>query len=472
MSDRTNGLRPTDLGPEKIRVLLERALALSTADETEVTYSGGEEALTRFSRNAIHQNVAEVDATLEIRAALGTRVGSATTNTLTPDGIERAVQQVCELARHLPVNPEWLGLPAPQPLPDAPPTYDEAVAALCADPEARARAVAEICAEAGGNKMLASGAFSTARNEYAILNSKGLFAYAASTSVDLTFVVEQPEFSASSYAHASGWRLGQIDFESLKQQAIRQALAASRRFPRAISPGEYPVVLEPYAVLVLLEAMVEDGMGALAVQEERSWMNHHLGERCMSPKVFITDDALDPEGFPRAFDCEGVPKQRVPIVVGGAPTTPVYDRVTAAREPGRASTGHAQPYDDEDWDGPLPENLIITPGDQTVEAMIRSIDRGLYINRFWYVRQTTPHNAAATGTTRDGVWWIERGELAHPVNDLRFDQELVTALRGVRGVGRDLRTLFGFYGVHRLPALTLESFRFIGNGDGARGRSP
>jgi predicted Zn-dependent protease len=466
MSERANGLGSGRLGPKTIKALLERALSLSAVDEAEVIYSGGEEALTRFSHNVIHQNVAELDATLEVRAALGTRVGSITTNRLTPKGIEGAVRQACELARHLPEDPEWLGLPGPHPLPDVPPAYDDAVASLTSDPEARARAVLEICTEARANHLLASGAFSTVRSEYAILNSRGLFAYAPSTSVDLTFVIEQPEVSASAYAHASGWRLGQVDFDQLRTQALRRAQAAARQAPRAIPPGDYPVVMEPYAVLTLIEAMVEDGMGALAVQEGRSWMNHHLGEACMSRHLSITDDAFDPDGFPRAFDCEGVPKQRVPIVVNGVPTSPVYDRVTAAREPGRASTGHAQPYTDEDWDGPLPENLILASGEQTVEDMIRSTDRGLYITRFWYVRQTTPQRAAATGTTRDGVWWIEKGELAYPVEDLRFDQELVTALRGVRGVGRNLQTLAGFCGVHRLPALALESFRFIGQGDG------
>lgn len=459
---RTNGSGSGELGPEKVRRLLERALALSRADEAEVVFTGAEEVLTRFAHNHIHQNVAEADATVEVRAAFGARVGTATTNDLSPAGLERVVETACELARHLPENPHWPGLPEPQAYPNVPVAFDESVAVLCRDPLARAEAMAAVCAEARALGVLASGSYSAARYEQAILNSRGLWAYAPSTQVDVTLVYEQPEVPASAYAHATGWRLAQIDLEALKQQALAQARAA--RPPRSVSPGEYPVVLEPYAVLVLLEALIDDGMGALAVQEERSWMNHRFGERCMSPLISIVDDAFDADGFPRAFDCEGMPKQRVNIVDAGRPLSPVYDRVTAAREPGRTSTGHAQPYDDEDWDGPAPENLALAPGAQTVEEMIRNVERGLLIARFWYVRQTASHNAAATGTTRDGVWWIERGERAYPVNNLRFDQELVTALRDVRGVGRHLHTLSGFYGVHRVPALALESFRFVGNG--------
>ncbi len=443
------------LDRDTIEDILKRVMLLSEADETEAVFASYDEFLTRFAYNVIHQNVAEADASLEVRAAFGTRVGIASTNDLSPQGIERVTRLACELARHVPANPDWPGLPEPQALPDVL-AYDEAVAGMT--PAARARVVAGICAATRAEKLLASGGFSTGQTESAVMNSKGLFAYAPSTEIDLTFVVERPSESASAYANAAGWKLSQIDVEALKRQAIDHALADRR--PRPVAAGEYPVVLEPYAAVDILDVLAEAGMGALAVQEERSWMNRRIGRRSLSPLISIVDDPFDPEGFPQAFDVEGVPKQRVPIVVNGVPTSPVYDRLTAAREGRRASTGHAQLYD-EDWDGPLPENLSLSPGEMTVEDMIRSIDRGLYITRFWYVNLIAPHNCGVTGTTRDGVWWIERGELAYPVTNMRFDQELIPALKRVRGVGRERRTLAGAFGVHRVPALALESFRFI-----------
>lgn len=447
---------------QKTRRLLERALALSPADETEITFTAINEALTRFSHNYIHQNVAEHDATLEVRAVIGSRVGTATTNDLSATGLERVTRTACELAQHLPENPDWPGLPEPQRYPTVA-AFSAEVAALCDNPQERARTVADLCARARAASLAVSGSYSAARYEYALLNSKGLFAYAPNTQVDVTFVAEQAQPHTSAYAHATGWRLEQIDLDKLAHTAFEQA--STLQAPRGVPTGEYSVVLEPYAVLTLLEAMIENGMGALAVQEERSWMCGHLGQQSLSPRISIADDALAAEGLPRAFDCEGWPKQRVEIVRAGVPLSPVYDRVTAAREPDKTSTGHAQPYDDEDWDGPAPENLTVAPGAHTVPELIANVRRGLYINRFWYVRQTASHRAAATGTTRDAVWWIENGELAYPVHNLRFDQELVTALQHVLGVGRDLHTLSGFYGVHRVPALALESFRFVASSE-------
>ena len=453
--------RPGLLGRSQITDILQHAIYLSTADEIEAVIDASTSSSTRFARNTIHQNVAETDAVLEVRAAFGSRVGTASTNDLSRRGVYQVVKQACAMARHVPENPDWTGFPDPQTLPEAP-AFDDAVAA--ATPQLRARAVADLCDEAHAHGLHAAGAFSTDVSEYAVMNSKGLFAYAPSTEVGLTFVIEQPDPPASSYASAVGWRMSQIDFEALRRQAIDRARQA--RAAQPAPPGEYPVVLEPYAVVNLLEALAEAGMGALAVQEGRSWMNRRLGRRCLSPSLTIEDDASDPDGIPRAFDCEGMPKRRVPIVVDGVPTSPVYDRLTAAREPGRASTGHAQPYD-EDWDGPLPENLSLAPGAHSVEDLTAPVDRGLYITRFWYVNLTSPHNCGVTGTTRDGVWWIERGELAHPVSNLRLDQEIVPALAHVRGVGRERRTLAGsFGGAHRVPAMALDSLRFIDPSDG------
>jgi len=140
------------VGERAARELVEQALRLSTAGETEAVLTTTSEALTRFAHNTIHQNVAEVDAELEVRAATGRRGGVASTNDLSPAGVERAVARACEQTQHLPANPDWPGLPtladvdagAQAPVQ----AFDEAVAG--ASPELRARTIREICAAARG----------------------------------------------------------------------------------------------------------------------------------------------------------------------------------------------------------------------------------------------------------------------------------------------------------------------------------
>ena len=69
--------------------LLERALSLSTAEETDIYLSSQDLGLTRFAGNAIHQNVSHSNVTLNIRAVEGKRVGRATTNDTSDGGIRQ-----------------------------------------------------------------------------------------------------------------------------------------------------------------------------------------------------------------------------------------------------------------------------------------------------------------------------------------------------------------------------------------------
>ena len=57
--------------------------------------------------------------------------------------------------------------------------------------------------------------------------------------------------------------------------------------------------------------------------------------------------------------------------------------------------------------------------------MIRSTKRGLLVTRFHYSNIVHPIKTTITGMTRDGTWWIEDGEVSHPVQNLRFTQSIL-----------------------------------------------
>ena len=172
-----------------------------------------------------------------------------------------------------------------------------------------------------------------------VANSRGVFAECESTIVDASTVVMSA--TSSGWAQASGWKLGLgRTGKILADEAVRKA-RIGERIRATASPGEYTVILDPYATSDLLGMMAADGMSALAFQEERSWLNGRIGEKVLSPMITIVDDGQDTAGIPLPFDSEGQPKQRVTIVDAGVCRGPVYDSYTAGREAGAVSTGHA-----------------------------------------------------------------------------------------------------------------------------------
>ncbi len=443
------------IGPERAKQLMQTALRTSKAEQTEALLVAQDQELTRFANNLIHQNVAETDVTLTIRAVMGKRQGVATTNNLSDEGIARAVEAAREAALRQPEDPDFKGLPGPH-APDGVRAFDEEAAAYA--PEERAQAVGIVCRKAKEQSLTASGAFRTGAIEYALANSLGTVAYHPTTFAD--YVVTAMSDDSAGRAQASGWKLSDINAETVGDEALDKA--ARGRNARKVEPGDYTVVFEPYATEDLVNMLNFYGMGAQAVQEGRSWMNDRMGKQEMSTLISIWDDGRDPSGAPLPFDFEGVPRQRVDIVKQGVIGQPVYDSYTAAKE-GKTSTGHATPTA---WGrfGPVAMNLFMAPGDKSVEEMIKSTERGLYVTRFWYTGLVHPRDCVITGMTRDGLWLIENGQLTDPVKNLRFTQSYVKALAGVEMVGREAPLFLGEFGpVVRVPALKIKAFTFTGS---------
>lgn len=441
------------LGRKEMREIAGRVLSLSTADQMEVMIVSEDSGLTRFANSYIHQNVAERDVGLRVRTVVGKKIGVASINDLSPEALERVVERALNIAKLQPENPDFVSLPGPAPIAEIE-AFDEATAAF--SPEARARAVGVICQLAVGNGLIASGAFSTGAYEVAVANSLGIFAYYSTTSADINTVIMSDD--SSGYSAATAWKVGEINPEAIGSEAVEKALQS--RHPRELPPGRYPVILEEYAVADIMETLAYLGLGALSVQEGRSFMMDHFGEQIMSDAVSIWDDGLDPTGLPTPFDFEGVPKQRVDLIKEGVAEAVVYDSYTAGKE-GKVSTGHGLPAPN--TFGPIPGHLFMAPGEASKEEMLASVERGLWVTRFHYTRPVHPKLALVTGMTRDGTFVIEKGEIAYPIKNLRFTQSYIEALANVELVSRETRLLENWFGGGtRSPALKLTEFEFTG----------
>jgi hypothetical protein len=106
---------------------------------------------------------------------------------------------------------------------------------------------------------------------------------------------------------------------------------------------------------------------------------------------------------------------------------------------------------------PVPRGRNRLAGRRRGVSRPASYGLGLLISRFWYVRLVDPRTIALTGLTRDGLWWIENGEVRHPVRNLRFNQSVLAMLApwNVEAIGPSQR-LSPFM----VPPLKLAAFTF------------
>jgi PmbA protein len=440
----------------------EAALRAASGDEAEAVVLTERSGLARFAGREVHQPTLVDNVVVSLRTVRDGSVGVATTNRVEEDGLRDLARRSGEAAEAAGGDPDFPGLAGPVE-PPAVTGYDEETAALGAGEQARLAGAALDAASTG-----AYGFFTSAVTEIAIASSTGIAA--AQRMTDATVLVIAAADGESGYAEASSWRASDLEPAAVAREAAETA--ARTRGARELEPARRRAVLEPYALASLIEYFAFDSLGALGLLEERSYFCGRIGAQCFDPKVTIVDDALDPAGFPKAFDFEGVPKRRVPLVEQGVARGFVWDRETAARAGGDAtSTGNAPPATLRSI-GPFATALAVEPGDAaSTDDLVAAVDDGIYVTRLHYLGIVDPREGVITGMTRDGTFRIRGGRIAEPRVNLRFTVAVPQLLADVPSLGteRKLVNASDFYGERYpygvlVPAIATAAFNVTGVG--------
>lgn len=431
--------------------IIKKVLSFSDATETEVLISHGEENLTRFSANAITQNVARNTDSLTVKVHLGKKLGRANTDRFDDESLKRAVSTAKQIALQQKENPDLLPLLGPAELRESKAYFPDTAKF---EPEQRADAIRRLVQEVVKYNARAAGIFSTGGGAIAMGNSRGFMGYHRETSAVFSATVEVDD--TSGWAEEVQRDVTKIDEAYVIETAVKKALDA--RNPGTLDPGRYTVVLEPAAVADFLMFMVYEGFGGLNFVENRSFLSGKIGEKILGENVTIVDDAysdLNP-GLP--FDFEGLPRQRISLIEKGIARGVAHDRMTAARA-GTDSTGHSLPQPNSS--GPFPLNVMVEPGESSLEEMIKSTKYGVLITHLHYTNVLDPIKLSLTGMTRDGTFLIENGKIARPVRNMRFTDSTVEAFNRIELISRRRRTAEAFFsGSFVVPALKISDFNF------------
>ena len=446
--------------PERALELADRAWRAAEGDEADAVVHTERSAFVRFAGSAVHQPTLIQDESVTVRVVRDGKVGTASTNRTGTEGLRAAARRAEEAAENSPRDAHFPGLPAPVPVSDVE-GFDEETAALTPDEQAR-RAWTTI---EGAPAIDLFGYFTSAVTELAVASSAGVAASQAMTDAAVRALAASDE--KSGYAEATSWKAGEIDPASVAREAAEKA--ERTRGAGEVPPGTYRAVLEPYAFAELLWYFAFTSLTGLSLLEERSYLSGRMGEPLFDPSFSLADDGRDPRGLPKAFDFEGVPRQRVAIVEEGVARNVVWDRRSAARAD-RESTGHAlaPPAQGE---GPIPFNLVVSTGDASVEELAERVGDGLYVTRLHYVNTVDPREGLFTGMTRDGTFRIEGGRVTTPLVNLRFTTSFPRLAKRLHGLSREAKlvNLSDFYDERYafgavVPAVATEAFTIVGTG--------
>jgi predicted Zn-dependent protease len=436
--------------------------------EAEVQVLATDLALTRFANSYIHQNVAESTTSVRLRVHTDGRTAAGASTVTDRDGLAALVERTLTAARLSPPDLLWAGLAPPAAV--DPVQVDPATAN--ADTSDRARRVAAFVAAAGG--LETAGYCRTGWEQVWFVNSVGQAVSSQFAQVAMDAIARAGR--SDGVARQAATRLADLDGAVLGARAAAKARAGAE--PIELRPGRYEVVLEPTAVIDVVQAMAYYGFNGKAVAERRSFVELDKGQ--FDPAISLVDDPADASP---TFDVEGTPKRRLSLIDAGVSRSVTQDRRSAARA-AVESTGHALPGGGAWGAVATSPHLLPTAGngggaptevdgpaaDSAVADLVAQVGRGLLVTDNWYTRVLDPRTLVVTGLTRNGVWLIEDGRIAGPVQNMRFTQSYPQALAvgAVLAVGAQSVALPSEWDVTicRAPALRLASWNYTGNASG------
>lgn len=407
----------------------------------------GSAASVRFAASEVTTAVDRDVGELGLTVALGARHATAQTTRGLASPPDRAAltalaERALAMAKLAPEDPEWVGVLGAQAIRPVAAAWDAGAANLDAAARAKAaRGAIALCEKAG---VLGAGFVESAAERTWLASSAGLRAEHAWTNASFTMTARTPDGTGSGWAGADETRAADVDAGAIAARAVDKAVRSQR--PRALPPGKYAVVLEPDAVGDLLGFLIE-AMGAREADEGRSFFaKRGVGSKLFSERVTLRSDPFDALTPGQPFDGDGLALEPTTWIDRGTLGALAYSRYWAKKRGKRPTGAHS--------------TFALSGGDAAdTAALVKQVDRGLLVTRFWYTRWLDPRELVVTGLTRDGVFLIEKGAVTAAVNNFRFNESPVRMLARCTALEKTPRRVAsGAFPVTRVPALLTHEF--------------
>ncbi|UCE31683.1 MAG: metalloprotease PmbA [Burkholderiales bacterium] len=411
--------------------VLGHAASLGASDAAvEVSESAG------LSVNVRKQRVETIEQTrdkgLSVTVYLGQRRGNASSSDFSSASIAATVKAAYDIANHTAEDP-CAGLPEPEllaprdvPMLDLfhPWTIDAAQAISIARRMERAALTTSplITNSDGAHVSVSHGHFFAANSR----GFRGGYPYSRHSLGCAPIAQRGSAMQRDAWysSHRVPERLA--DAAAIGRYAAERAL--SRLGARQVPTCKVPVLFEAPLACGLLGHLVQAASGG-ALYRKASFLVDALGKALFPEHVDIEEDPHRPtEVGSSPFDDEGVLTHRRQVVSRGV-LEGYFLSTYSARKLGMTTTGNAGGSHN------LSLTSRLTRAGDDLEAMLRKLDRGLFVTDLMghginYV--TGDYSRGASG------YWVEKGRIVRPVEEVTIACSLPEMFRAIAAVGDDV----------------------------------
>ena len=225
--------------------------------------------------------------------------------------------------------------------------------------------------------------------------------------------------------------------------------ALSRLQARKIPTTECPVLFESPLAAGLLGALVQAVSGG-ALYRKSSFLLNSLGKPVLPKHLDVFEDPFVMGGKGSSpFDDEGVTVRARQVVEAGRLQGYFLSSYTS-RKLGMQTTGNAGGSHN------LTMTSRLTRSSDTLDAMIKKLGTGLLVTELMgqgvnYV--TGDYSRGASG------FWVEKGQIAYPVNEITIAGNMKAMLKGIEAVGADAYN----YGAKTVGSMLVNRMKVAGS---------
>ncbi len=423
--------------PELAAEVLKRAASLG-ATEADLLVAEGDSVSVQIRMSEIDRLSKAREKMLGIRVFFGKRSASSSTSDFSESSLDRLVRDTCSLAKAV-VEDETSGLPSADQLATEIPVMDMRDSReLTVDEEIDlAKRTEKSAFDADSRITNSEGAeCSAGYGSILLANSHGFVGSYTSSSYSLSVspiaAGSQNAGMQRDYWYSVKRKFHELESpETIGREAARRTVR--RLGSRAITTQEVPVIFDPEMAQGLL-GHIASATSGYSLYKGASFLMGQLGKKIAADSVTVVDDGRLPNGLgSRPFDGEGLPTRRNVLVENGILTSYLLDTYSG-RKLGMPSTGNASRSVGEN---PTvgSTNLFLSPGSVSPDEIVKSTKRGLFVTEligFGVNMVTGDYSRGAVG------FWIENGEIVHPVEEVTIAGNLKTMFNDIEMIGNDL----------------------------------
>ena len=253
--------------------------------------------------------------------------------------------------------------------------------------------------------------------------------------------VKSGDARPESYWYESSIFHNELIKEGIGQQALKRAL--DKLGQKKLKSGKMPMIVENRVVgRTLLQPLIS-ALSGKSIQQKNSFLIGMEGKKIGSDLFTLVDDPTIVSGRgSRHFDSEGLATVKRTILDAGILKDYYIDTYYGKKLEMKPTSGGTT-------------NLVFKPGENDLEGMLASIDRGILVTGF--------NGGNSNGTTGDfsfGIegFLVENGNLTRPVSEMNITGNFKQLWKDLSAVGNDVYTGSSW----RLPSLVFDNVDFSG----------